>query len=394
MDLISAAEKLSSGDHFPVDFAATSCLHSLNKLASCEACFAVCPTSAIQSGKPPSLDPQSCVACRACLQACPVGAFSGEDQVKHLLASAARAIEKHNVKQIDVLCQRHTSPARGPAGSQLGLRLQGCLAQLGVGAYLGLAVLGVEKVTVRLEDCLQCPLGMLKDRIGEQTDQAITFLKSCAQSSVINVQETSSEQNLQDRPGWNADSPLLSRAELLRPSALLIQAKYEPLISPDASGVSKQQLSLDRYRQIFAVKELVKGEQPAPEDPMISMNYVRAVVNDACTGCNVCSQACPTRALKRTVIEEKEFKLGFFPLKCVDCKGCVELCPEDAITLERPVPVGYLLEGEWVVYQGSLVKCQRCGTLFSPKAEEKLCPTCQYRRDNPFGSRWPKTKPS
>lgn len=335
----------------------------------------------------------ACVACRACLQACPVGAFSGDDQVKHLLSSVARALEKHAVKEIDVLCQRLTSPARGPAGSQLGLRLQGCLAQLGVGAYLGLAVLGVEKVTVRLEDCLQCPLGMLKNRIIAQTDQAITLLKSCAHPSVINVREASGEQHLQDRPGWNADSPPLSRGELLRPAAIPIQAKFEPLISPEALVARKQHLSLDRYRQTVGAKYLVSGEKPVHEDPIVSMDYVRALVNDTCTGCNVCSQACPTGALKRAVIEEQEFKLSFTALKCVDCKVCVELCPEDAITLESPAPVGYVLQGEAVVYQGSLVKCQRCGTLFSPKAEEKLCPTCQFRRDNPFGSRPPKFKP-
>ena len=393
MDLLSAAEKFSASDHFLIKFSASSCLHSLNKLASCEACFAVCPTAAIQPGKPPAFNAQACVACRACLQACPVGAFSGEDQAKHLLGSVARAVEKHKVNQIDLLCHRHTAPAQGPVDSQLGLRVPGCLAQLGVGAYLGLAVLGIEKVTVRLDDCAQCAWGMLKPQIIEQVGQAVALLNTWEKSAEIGLLEVLDAQNLRERPGWNADSPPLSRAELLRPATLLNQAKYEQLISPDPLAVRRHHLSLDRYRQTIAVNHLLAEEQPAGAHLTAPVNYVQARVNDACIGCNICSQACPTGAIRRTVLDENEFRLGFSPLICVSCGVCAALCPEDALTLESSAPAGYLLEGTILLHSGSLVKCQRCNTLFSPKAGEKLCPSCQFRQDHPFGSRLFKVKP-
>ncbi len=389
MDLLSIAEKLTSRDHFSVNFSESSCLHSLNKLASCEACYTLCPTSAIQPGKPPSFDSQSCVVCRACVQACPVGAYTGEDKVKGLLSSAARAVEKHRVTHFDLLCDQHTSPALGPQDSALGLRIEGCLAQLGSGAYLALFLLGVEKVIVRLDDCPNCAWGALKERILLQVEQARALAGPWLHADKLAILDQVEGVELEARPGWNTASPPLSRAELLHPAPLQAESRYSALISPDALAVSQHHLSLDRYRQVIASKHLLADNQSDQSASAAFVSFVRAEVTEACTGCNICSQSCPTEALKRTVIEEKEFKLSFSPLKCVDCKVCVALCPESAITLESPVPVSYLLEGELVLYQGSLVKCQRCGTLFSPKTGGKLCPTCQFRRDHPFGSRTP-----
>jgi len=389
VSLLDAAERLVQSDGPEIALDRQGCLLSLNNIASCDACFAVCPTAAIQPGKPPSFDSQSCVVCRACLQACPVGAFTGDDKVSGLLSAAARAVEKHKVTYIDLLCDRHTSPAQGPQDSALGLRIEGCLAQLGTGAYLALFLLGVEKVTVRLDDCANCASSSLKERILQQVEQARVLAGPWGNADKLAILDQTEGTQLVARPGWNAATPPLSRAELLHPAALLLESRYPQLISPDAPAVSQHHLSLDRYRQIIAFKHLLTEDQPVQSTSSALVSHVRAGVTEACTGCSICSRACPTGTLKRTVVDEQEFKLSFSPLKCVDCKVCVELCPVDAIMLESPVPVGYLMEGVSVLYQGSLVKCQRCSTLFSPKAGEELCPTCQFRRDHPFGSRTP-----
>lgn len=394
MSLFELADRLAQSGEPEIALESTRCLHSLNKLASCTACFELCPTAAIQSGKPPSLNQQACVSCRACLSACPVGAYAGEDKVKDLLSAAARAVKKHKVAHIDLLCDRHASPTLGPQDSALGLRVEGCLAQLGAGAYLALFVLGIEKITVRLDDCAQCAWGALQTRCIEQIKQAQALASPWGLGGGLNILDQAASIPLQARPGWNTATPPLSRADLLHPATLLVESKYAQLVSPDSPATSQSRLSLDRYRQILASQHLVARELSIQDNLKVQAEGVRAVVNDSCTGCNVCSRACPTGALRLTVLEEKDFKLRFASLKCVDCQVCVALCPEDAISLEKPAWAGYMLAGEFAVRQGSLVKCQRCGTFFSPKAGEKFCHTCQYRRENPFGSRLAKIKPS
>lgn len=389
MDLLSATRLFSSDKPFTIHLETGDCLHALNRLASCEACYDVCPAGAIQPGKPPSLDNDACVTCGACLPACPAGAFTGEDYGKALLTAALRAVEKHRVRRIDVLCDRRSSPEFGPVNSELGLRLPGCLAQLGAGIYLGLAVLGVEKVCVRLEQCDGCPRAALKERIAGQAEKASRLLASWGKQAAISCIDSADTETLCKRPGWNAVSPPLSRAELLRPAALIPDERFAELISPDPLAVCESHLSLDRYRQMVALERLPAEQQPVCAASKGKVDLAGVTISAACNGCGRCAQACPTRALERTVSKEQELRLIFSPLKCINCGVCAALCPENVLALQTPVEARSLLKHKMVLHSGRLVKCQRCGAPFLPKAGENLCSLCQFRRENPFGSRAP-----
>lgn len=54
-----------------------------------------------------------------------------------------------------------------------------------------------------------------------------------------------------------------------------------------------------------------------------------AVVNDSCTGCGACIDACPSEA-----IEMQDGKAVVVADKCVDCGVCVDECPVEAISME------------------------------------------------------------
>lgn len=53
--------------------------------------------------------------------------------------------------------------------------------------------------------------------------------------------------------------------------------------------------------------------------------------------CTVCNQICPSWALKKLKLKEKQnFKIGQAKLdnkKCIGCENCVSLCPKKALTM-------------------------------------------------------------
>ena len=131
MSLLSAAEQLAFFDKSAVVLDEKRCLHSKDRFSTCELCYQICPSSAIEPGKPPSLDRDLCTNCMACLPACPVGAFHGQDNVQELLTCLTRL----ETNSIDLLCQQNSNKENGVLETSTGIILKGCMAGLGSGTY-------------------------------------------------------------------------------------------------------------------------------------------------------------------------------------------------------------------------------------------------------------------
>lgn len=73
------------------------------------------------------------------------------------------------------------------------------------------------------------------------------------------------------------------------------------------------------------------------------------VNQNKCTGCSLCTKACPADAieLKGKIAKPCD------PFECMACGDCVAICPEEAITLVR----SYRYSGMFkTIDQGELVK--------------------------------------
>jgi len=216
MNVFSVVERLTGTKAGPIQFDGERCLRSGDRLSACSACRDLCPASAIQwnasAGKPPALLEETCTACRACLPACPVSAYSAaDDAVAELLACTARAPSS----SFDLLCEHHPRPATGPARGMLGLRVRGCLAGLGVGAYLALAAQGAERMVVRAESCGACPWAALQPRVTQQVAQAQQLLAATGRAAALTAQTEPLAAPV-ERPVQNTQSPPLSRRDVWR----------------------------------------------------------------------------------------------------------------------------------------------------------------------------------
>ena len=384
MSLFSIAERFSALDHSFLKMDQERCLHRQDRFSGCQACFAICPVSAITPGKPPSLNPEKCAQCMACLVVCPVGAYSADDEVTTLLAAAQRL----EGGPLELLCERNPRPALGVSQAGKAIRIKGCLAGLGSGAYLALAVLGLDPILVRTEACSACEWASLPAQVEAQVSHARQLLEGWGKDSTlacVPVLESPVE-----RPFWEAASPPLSRRDIFQSALHQGRATLARVVDEWATPPADHQPGRDRLRILDALKHL-PALQPARPASLKCLDFAWVSVSDACTACGVCARICPTGALQfGAYAAETAFQLTFQAAKCVGCDMCVHVCSPAAMSLDHDPSFARIFSQEIVIIRaGGLTRCRKCGALTVAQPGVELCPVCEFRRTHPFGSMLP-----
>lgn len=387
MNLFSTAERLAAIDRSAVVYHPGQCLHSMDRFAECAACGGLCPVEAIRPGKPPFFDEAQCVNCLACLVECPTGAFSASDEFQAALTCAARS----EASVLELICGQNPVLDSGYPEAELGLVFRRCLAGLGKAAYLGLISMGVEAVAVRVDACEQCPLGALESRIEAQCEQANHLLAAAGMSGqiLLTVEARPTKAGVERRL-WDVHNPPLSRRDLFRFASQQGKVAAARALSNDHAAQERRP-GREHLRTAVALTGLLKPDAQA-ERILENSGFGSVTVTDECTVCGSCARACPTEALLLTSSDESSFELSFKPASCIACEICTHVCSPEAITVNRAPRLGDIFnqEGEQiVVYSVKLAHCERCRTPIAAKPGVKLCPICEYRRTNPFGSMIP-----
>ena len=383
MSLFSVAERFTTLDHSALTLNTERCLHSQDRFSSCKACFEICPINAITPGKPPSLNPEKCGKCMACLTVCPVGAFTAEGAVASLL----NAVKHLEGSMLELLCERNPRAALGVSKASTGIRIKGCLAGLGSGAYFILAAYGQEHILVRTDACSGCEWATLPGQVEAQVRQAKQFLEVWGRSETLAC--ISELDTPVERPFWEGTNPPLSRRELFWSAVRQGQATLARAVD-DFGAVAECLPGRDRLRLLGAVVQM-PVPQPGYTGSLKNMDFAWISISETCTACGVCARICPTGALqfgKNTY--ETAYKLAFVARNCVGCEMCVHVCAPSAMSLDHNPTFEQIFSQETVViHEGGLIKCKNCGTLTVAQPGVNLCPLCEFRRAHPFGSMLP-----
>jgi ferredoxin len=270
-------------------------------VGGCDLCLQACPHQAI-SIDTAVLIGEACTGCGLCVQVCPTGAL--EYPVEPTLASLHRQSREDG--QAEFFCSQ-------VEGS--GERLT-CLAQLSEAALLAAAVWKVP-LQLRHGRCSDCLVG---------SDQVLAQLRTSADRVQEKVAPFGFTLELELREGA-ADLDRSRREALREFGRRSFSAAYDLLPAPlrlaageEAGDFPKEWIW--RYRALRAAASSSPLPWPVP------------AASDRCVLCPVCSNVCPTGALRREVVSDGgELVLELLGSACTGCSACVASCPTSALEL-------------------------------------------------------------
>ncbi|MBI5301772.1 MAG: 4Fe-4S binding protein [Chloroflexi bacterium] len=381
MNLFSVAGKLAPADQPPVSLEATRCVRAKDKRSTCELCVRGCPVNALRLDAPIALDEKACVACGLCLRVCPVGAFAGDDSAADIFNCIARLSA---TQVVELVCARHPAPEKGLIENATVIRTSACLAALGSSTYLRLLT-QVSQVAIRMDACEECSIG----RVQPEIVNALAPVRQLFPERVIAVTDRPST-DAKTRVVYDAKAPPVSRRDFLRVlTGESVRTAVRAFANESADAPAGSVLPRERVRLINALKQLALGEQNVPAQ---FTGVIRLTADDQCTACGVCARACPTGALQFSTTEGNAYRLTCAVAKCTDCGVCLDVCEPQALHRNGAPSIAELVAAEAMVLKaGALKQCAKCNALFADHIPGTLCPICDFRRRNPFGSLRPHT---
>ena len=268
------------------------CLLYKNSVGGCDKCYGVCPKGAVRlEGWRVELDEVLCTGCGLCTGVCPGIALEyplGAIQEALIRGKGKLRCSKAEGKGEEVLCLGRLTPGRlAEAGSRFG------------------------KVVLARGDCEACRIGgpEVPERLARMAEEARRYFP-------VEVEVVEGEL-----PGERVGRRELFQALLgsaKRTAADLVPELPLPALEEEREGELPAEL---RLRRLAASR--------APE-----VRWPRIRVEEGCTLCPVCTNVCPTEAVRR-VREGEEYVLYLQVAACTGCGACVESCPPQVIRLEE-----------------------------------------------------------
>jgi Fe-S-cluster-containing dehydrogenase component len=290
---------------------------------------------------------------------------------------------------VELLCGLHPHPESGINSESIGIKIRGCLAGLGTGAYLSLSTLGLKRILARTDACGACKWHSLNPEIRNQTKRANQFLSVRDKDNAITCM--AEIESPVERVLWDAKNPPLSRRDLFRRMARQGQVALARALENGAAA-SRRQPGRDRMRLLSAVSHL-PDPQKLTSTGLDGFSFATLTISESCTACGTCAKACPTEALTCEKNEkDMTFSITFSAQKCIGCDICDHVCIPDAITLNHAPTFEEVFGTKEPVMakSGSLVRCECCRALMAEREGVRFCPLCEYRRTHAFGSMMPK----
>lgn len=309
------------------------CLDVKKQTDPCGICSEICPTGATLDCRDHNWD--ECIDCNLCAAACPTRALrSSAVNIDRLLQAAGSG-----ASELTVACEQN------PSGAFLQTYCMGSIP------WEVLAQCALDKtVLLNMDRCESCPETAGYEQLKKTLRKVHAFLGKEYFDSHFKLARNG-ESGFSRRETF---SFLRTKGKALAEN-MLIRDQTAPVTGS------------------FFRQELVSRlDNPKPTDPEFTLETL--VFNDNCWACNLCRNACPSKALTIEHDEEaSEYYVVHDPILCTQCGICKAVCKDEAIdgfitfkTRKPTLPLANL---------ASPSVCSECGRNFKPNGDA-ICLRC------------------
>jgi len=293
----------------------------------CTVCADVCPVEAVTLEPAPQFDASVCLACDACTAACPTTALRGKWSPLEILHKACQSAKEGGVS---LACR-----AVGK-GNDAATRIP-CISALTTEFYVGLALNGVDHITLYSADCEDCPL-----------QSSLSQAQDAARGAKYLLSHLGFDLDIEQQVGLPPANETAPKASLSRREFFTRFVKQE-----DSTGVEKLQAWADvvGWRHALLLMNLLQSHA-ATEDitlPVQAGQWGDVTVDARCIGCQMCAKFCPTGALAATVEDSDEtITLWFCAARCTACGLCQKVCFKQAVAINDTVDLAAIAACNYV----------------------------------------------
>ncbi len=316
------------------------CQYSGRLGIGCDICLAACKHRAISRGQNGiALDHKKCTECGACLASCPTGALQYARFPDAAFVEYFRNISLQVGTTIVLGCEKdlhkfwwQNTPKKFKNTLFLEYPQTSALSSMHL---LFLFAQGAARI------CLLSP---------DEDSSSPLHLQVTLTETVLNALFEENNRILFRRPGNLAE--ILDKPE-----------KESPVLPlyPDYSFTNRREKAA--HILAFLCRQSEKQQVRLTGAPTAQFGDI-VLDTEKCTLCNACVGECRIAAL---TADSEKFSIHHKPILCVQCGSCVELCPEEALTMQPGLSLSPLFFEKNEKAQAEPVHCKKCGKIFGTR---------------------------
>lgn len=348
------------------------CSKVRSPLSKCSRCIDCCPVNGIDIKNSEINLKDNCIQCGICASTCPNGAISIQEPTEFNLYNYIRERGKSNSK-VAITCRKNASTSND-------IFMVPCLGSLTLEFLLGIDILPFEINMVFSEEiCKKCVVenGIIlymnsveKVRKTEKTLNLVGgSIKHVETMPKIKKNKISNDNEIDDERREFLFSAFKSAKKL--PSFAI---KYI-LGSNEEEKKSREILPNPTVSKYPILTNIFNEEKNKLASNIEIMDYFKPSLKGVCNFCRACVLLCPMGALE---YKEEGDKLDIFLLNeaCTGCGLCTDVCYYKSLELAPKKVDDFILKEPRILASGTKQKCSICEQIITSSETKEFCSSC------------------